>query len=235
MEVLLKKGDHLLVNGLYHRFKNYNQDVNSTKLFVFKHLYIDRVEYFNSISASYVNDKESGYECCKKIILNSLLSEAEVLQTVKNLVFYKECLEKDEDKSVVALFDNVDKIIFKHQIYDESVSQIWKSLYHKRKKMLPTEEIEPCFKMDSAIIKKNVEYVFLQGIDQIGNDITCIENKEMNHLLDYASNTNDCVACNTLGYLKHKIDRLEKVSWFSETDGIFIKKEVYEQMLKETK
>uniref|UniRef100_A0A6C0LDX7 Glycosyltransferase 2-like domain-containing protein n=1 Tax=viral metagenome TaxID=1070528 RepID=A0A6C0LDX7_9ZZZZ len=233
MEVLLKKGDHLLVNGLYHRFKNYNRDVNLTKLFVFKHLYVDRVEYFNSISASYVNDKESGYECCKKIIMNSLLSDAEVLQTVKNLVFYKECLEKDEDKSVVALFDNVDKIIFKHQIYDEAVSQIWKSLYHKRKKMMPAEEIDPCFKEDPTIIKKNMEFVFLQGIDQIGNDIQCLGKNETHLLLEGAANTNDCVACNTFGYLKHKIDKLEKVSWFSETDGIFIKKEVYEQMVKE--
>ena len=56
---------------------------------------------------------------------------------------------------------------------------------------------------------------------------------ETHVLLEGAANSNDCVACNTFGYLKHKIERLEKVSWFSETDGIFIKKEVYEQMLKE--
>lgn len=222
MEILLKRENHLLVNGLYHRFKNYNPNPTQDKLFVFQHLYKDRIEYFNSISASYVNDKESGYLCCKKIILNSLLSDAELVQTVKNLVVYKDYLEKDDDTN--SLFESVDKLIFKHKVNDGVISQIWKYLYQKRNKMTPTEKIEHII---------NIDYVFLQGIDQIGNDIINIENKDFNHLLETATNTNGCIAFNTFGYLKHKIDKLEKVSWFSEKDGIFIRKDVYEQMLKE--
>ena len=54
----------------------------------------------------------------------------------------------------------------------------------------------------------------------------------MQVLLDAASSTHGCVGMNTLGYLKNNINKLEKVSWFSEKDGIFIKKDVYEEFIK---
>ena len=87
MEILYKRGDHLLVNALYHRFKNYKKIPSEDKLFVFQHVYKDKLEYFNSISSCYVNDKECGYECCKKILINNILSDGEMVQTLKNLVF----------------------------------------------------------------------------------------------------------------------------------------------------
>lgn len=36
------------------------------KLFLFDSCYKDQLEYNNVISAFYANDKESGYECCKR-------------------------------------------------------------------------------------------------------------------------------------------------------------------------
>jgi len=429
MEISLKKGDHLLVNGLYHRFKNYNNIPGKDKLFVFHDLYKGKIEYFNSISASYVNDKESGYLCCKKILLNNILSDAELLQTVKNLLIYREQIEKDNN--ILLLFEKVDKIVFKNNGNDEVCSIVWKELYNKRKTLIKfvkqtnfikiinsTERVENnlqlakisknkyesikgsddtltqnlyikhLFRNNKFSYKKNVvsrtlnhlnlwkklindpdndyymilegdlsfsktfsrkieetpsdflnndinflgysrenrgrenfeshqnnsfikpfemvgflsgaisytinkmgakkllesvekngiqesidmfivnepnidkheyanplvysdcnnetndeecfvfpehkvEYVFLQGIDQMGNDIHCLENKDIEILLDCATNTTGCVAFNTFGYLKNKIEKLEKVPWFSEKDGIFIRKDVYEQFLEE--
>lgn len=429
MEILLKKGDHLLVNGLYHRFKNYNKTPSKDKLFVFQDLYKDKIEYFNSISASYVNDKESGYLCCKKILLDNILPDGELLQTVKNLLIYRDQMGNDND--ILLLFESVDKIIFKNNAPDEVYSIVWKDLYNKRKTLIKfvkqtnfikiinsTETNDNEFKLakipkskyeyikgvddiltpnfhikqlfrnnnfsynkrvvcralnhinlwqklmsdrdndfyiilegdatvskifskkieenhseffnrdlvflgytrenvdrenfdyrqsiniikpfeipntpflsgaisysinkmgakkllefvekngiqesidmfisNSQIIDKyeytnpliysdfknetneeecfvfpenKVEYVFLQGIDQMGNDIHYSENKDIQILLDNATNTTGCVAFNTFGYLKNKIEKLEKVPWFSEKDGIFIRKDVYEQFL----
>lgn len=429
MEILLKKGDHLLVNGLYHRFKNYNKIPSKDKLFVFQDLYKDKIEYFNSISASYVNDKESGYLCCKKILLDNMLPDGELLQTVKNLLIYRDQMGNDND--ILLLFESVDKIIFKNNALDEVCSIVWKDLYNKRKTLIKfvkqtnfikiinsmetndnefklakipknkyeyikgvdgtlssnfhikqlfrnnnfsynkrvvcralnhinmwkklmsdqdndfyiilegyataskifskkieenhseffnrdlvflgyTSEnvdrenfdyrqdintIKP-FEMPNArflsgaisysinkmgakklleFVEKNgiqesidmfisnsqiidkyeytnsliysdfknetneeecfvfpenkVEYVFLQGIDQMGNDIHYSENKDIQILLDNATNITGCIAFNTFGYLKNKIEKLEKVPWFSEKDGIFIRKDVHEQFL----
>lgn len=432
MEILLKKGHHLLVNGLYHRFKNYNNIPGKDKLFVFQNLYRGKIEYFNSISASYVNDKESGYLCCKKILVNNLLPDGELLQTVKNLLIYRDQMEKDND--ILLLFELVDKIIFKDNALDETCSTVWKILYNKRKTLIkfvkqtnfikiinstersnnefkrvkisknkyeivkgvddtltPNFYIKQLFRNNNFSYKKRVasralnhlnlwkkllngngdeyyvilegditvskfftkiieenhnhflnndiiflgytrenedrenfgslqnittinpfempntrflsgaisytinkmgakkllesvekngiqesidmfilnapnidkyeymspliysdfkneindgdcfvfpenkvEYVFLQGIDQMGNDIHYSENKEMQILLDCATNTIGCVAFNTFGYMKNKIEKLEKVPWFSEKDGIFIRKEVYDKFLEES-
>ena len=71
-------------------------------------------------------------------------------------------------------------------------------------------------------------------MDQVGNDIIHYKNtdKDINSLIEYSSSIPDCVAFNTLGYLKSKIEKFEKIEWFSEKDGIYIKKKYYEQMLK---
>jgi len=37
---------------------------------------------------------------------------------------------------------------------------------------------------------------------------------------------------NTLGYMKNNIEKLEKVGWFGEKDGIFVKKEVYDAFIE---
>ena len=467
MEILYNSGDHLLVNALYHRFKNYKKIPSEDKLFLYQLAYKDKIEYFNSISACYVHDKESGYICCKKILINSELIDHELLQTLKNMIFYKEQLENDNSKDIIALFTNVDKLYFKHKMQDETVSQIWKILYNKRTTILKSQltdkkinaafinttnfikiinlvrhedrkaaitqklldakvekekyqfmeatdgkllqpnfgikqlfrnndfnyckkdigvtlshiqiwkqllsdsendyyviledDITLCKKFNKAIMvlhheflekeviflgyhmQKNIrdklgvvynetnvlvkdikiekfvkkiyfggtfsysinkmgakkmldaintngiqctidgfiknttevecyesrpqlvfskwtdteaiidshsdnesinlvfpvinietEYIFLQGMDQVGNDIIHYKNtdKDINSLIEYSSSIPDCVAFNTLGYLKSKIEKLEKIEWFSEKDGIYIKKKYYEQMLK---
>jgi hypothetical protein len=90
--MLHKKGNHVLVNALYHRCKNV--PVPKGKLFIRVYLY-DEIDYLNSISAYYARDNSSGYACCKKIILTHK-NKSKIDQCIKNLVFYKDFLVKDK-------------------------------------------------------------------------------------------------------------------------------------------
>jgi tetratricopeptide (TPR) repeat protein len=85
-----EKSDHTAVNKLYHQFKHYKKHINSlsNKLFVYRDKYNDLIEYYNSISAFYTTDKESGYECCKQIITNKIINDLLLNTTVKNIMFY---------------------------------------------------------------------------------------------------------------------------------------------------
>lgn len=82
-------GSNLLVNLLYHKFKGYTKNP-SNKLFVFNGKYNDVLEYNNSICAYYVNDNQSGYECCKQILKNKIAPSNIITQTENNIKFYTE-------------------------------------------------------------------------------------------------------------------------------------------------
>jgi tetratricopeptide (TPR) repeat protein len=94
MNYLRNDGQHILVNALYHKFKNYNKNLEG-KLFLFKNVYNDELEYHNTISAFYIHDKKSGYECCKTIILNNTISSSLLKSTISNMQFYIEFLKDD--------------------------------------------------------------------------------------------------------------------------------------------
>jgi tetratricopeptide (TPR) repeat protein len=61
------EGNHLLVNALYNKYKNYSSYNYENKLFLNKKAWIE-FEYYNSISAYYVHDYISGYNSCKKLL-----------------------------------------------------------------------------------------------------------------------------------------------------------------------
>jgi len=67
-------------------------------------------------------------------------------------------------------------------------------------------------------------FVFVQGLDQHNNDLYC---KKETNLMEIAEKEPECVAFNTLGFFKNKITKLEKSIYFSQHDGIYIKKDVY--------
>lgn len=92
-------GLHMFVNTLYNKYKNYDKNPQK-KLFLSNYKYNDFLEYYNSISSYYLSDKEqklTGYECCKKILLNNVAPGFIIEQTKKNIMFYKEFLEKDKN------------------------------------------------------------------------------------------------------------------------------------------
>lgn len=75
-------------------------------------------------------------------------------------------------------------------------------------------------------------YIFIQGLDQMGNDIT-VNNKDGLYVLESQANSmSNCVAFNTLGFFKHSIDNLVPSAYFSDKDGIYIKSEYYYKYVK---
>jgi GR25 family glycosyltransferase involved in LPS biosynthesis len=73
------------------------------------------------------------------------------------------------------------------------------------------------------------DFIFFKNVDCYGNDAfhKCAS---VPVLMDCAKRHENCIAFNTLGYFKHKIDMNKLVSspYFKECDGIYIKREYYE-------
>lgn len=85
---------HILVNALYHKWKDYSHILKG-KLFIRTFLYEYELEYLNALSACYAQDLETGYICCKKIILNHKDSKKrEVMK--RTMMFYNNYLQKDK-------------------------------------------------------------------------------------------------------------------------------------------
>ena len=132
MEQMQSTGNHMFINALYHRFKGYIRDPKD-KLFLFKHMYSDELEYNNSLSAYYAHDLPSGYECCKRIILNRVLQENRLHQTVQNLKFYLSCAMQDTDAEVLRLFYAVDELIASNAANANGANQfiVWNALFDR--------------------------------------------------------------------------------------------------------
>jgi len=126
------QGCNLLVNAIYHKYRNYKKDF-SDKLFLHKDKYNDVLEYQNNICAYYVNDFETGYESSKRIIINRLLSLNMVRSAFANMGFYLEPLNSDPD--TLQLFYKVQDLLadFKKtsQSSDDGFFKIWKILFEK--------------------------------------------------------------------------------------------------------
>ena len=112
---LRNDGQHLLVNALYHRFKNYSKSVQN-KLFLFQNLYNCQLEYHNMISSYYVSDKESGYQCFKKIIFDTKKDYTYLKSTIENFKYYNDYFKSDTDENVLELFYAYDNVISKYKL-----------------------------------------------------------------------------------------------------------------------
>ena len=93
-EQLYKADNHVMINALYHTFKKYKHHVEK-KLFLRNDLYDYHLEYYNSISAYYINDLLSGYVCCKLVIMNCT-DINKVTRTIHNVRFYKSYYDNDK-------------------------------------------------------------------------------------------------------------------------------------------
>lgn len=75
-------------------------------------------------------------------------------------------------------------------------------------------------------------YIFIQGLDQMGNDISVNNRDGLTVLVNQANSMSNCVAFNTLGFFKSSIDNLVPSIYFSEKDGIYIKSDYYYNVFK---
>jgi len=90
MEYYRKTNNHLLVNLLYNKFKNY--EAKDGKLFLYDNIYTNlELDYNNCISAFYANDRESGIGSCKKLII----AGKHVDEALLNLKHYKDHITND--------------------------------------------------------------------------------------------------------------------------------------------
>ncbi len=120
-------GENVVVNLLYNRYKDYKRGLAEGKLFVEQDRYRDVLEYQNSIAAYYANDKESGYACCKQILLNGLMKPELLQSTLANLRFYKDFLLKDTATERATLFLKVDALLKDDPTKNED--DIWRLLH----------------------------------------------------------------------------------------------------------
>jgi GR25 family glycosyltransferase involved in LPS biosynthesis len=179
---LRNDGQHLLVNALYHKFKNYNKKPEG-KLFLFQNLYQDQLEYQNAISAFYVNDKESGYACCKQILINKVLPYNLLISTIKNCTFYIDLLKADTNKDVLQLFYSFDSIVSnisnKKEIVDENIVTIWNTLFDKNKSTL-VKRSNYSFENRTANPKILLTFTTCKRVDLFKQTV----NSMLNHWLD---------------------------------------------------
>ena len=129
IEYFYKTGQHVLVNALYHKFKKYTKNFEG-KLFVNSDMYKDKLEYFNSISAYYVNDKQSSYECCKQILTNQIIGSSELNATIQNMLLYTSFLEKE---NTLSLFYAVDELLYKHNSLNP---ELWNLLFNQNREKI---------------------------------------------------------------------------------------------------
>jgi len=143
MEILRADGNHVMVNALYHKYKGYNK-FPENKLFLSRDKYNDIIEYNNSISAFYIFDKRSGYECCKTILRHNIMAYHFLTSTYSNFRFYRNFFEEDTYEEILRLFYVVDHflavIASKNDTYGHDEIETWNQLFAKVKHAL----VAPC-------------------------------------------------------------------------------------------
>jgi GR25 family glycosyltransferase involved in LPS biosynthesis len=133
IEHFYQTGQYIIVNALYHKFKHYNRNLLH-KLFINMTFYQDRLEFFNGLSAHFVNDKPSGYLCCKQVLMNRSMGVNEWVAILNNLWCYREILEKDKGNTI-QLFHAIDDILSNHTdlVHNKNVVELWHFLFQQNR------------------------------------------------------------------------------------------------------
>ena len=185
MDYYRSTGQHLLVNALYHQFKNYNKNISGyNKLFIDTIKHKDLIEYNNSISAFYTKDKQSGYECCKQIILNNIISPVLMINTMNNILFYQDFLDQDlseQENDLEILFNKIDSILDTNNI-NKIGKNIWQILYDKIQSKKDSniqykKEINLLNTISDNISDNTISDTHIDNIDTIVREINILHSK----------------------------------------------------------
>jgi len=149
-----EKSMHLLVNSIYFQYKNNKKIYNTNdKLFLSLNYYNNKdIEYYNSISAYYIGNYESGYECCIDIICNKNIIETiennkkyenetpfdeniifnnfQLCSTINNLYFYKNILKNETNKETLKFLFLILNIYIKKK-YNNNLFELWNIVFDK--------------------------------------------------------------------------------------------------------
>jgi len=130
MENYRNEGLNEIVNLLYHKYKGYSRN-QLDKLFVSQSKYEHCIEYNNSVSAFYVGDVVSGYECCKKILTAPQIPMGYYLSTIANIMFYSDELKKDRHtmQMFVKLDDYMASLARAGSPVSRETCELWKVLF----------------------------------------------------------------------------------------------------------
>lgn len=146
MEILRSDGNHVMVNALYHKFRNYNKSPQN-KLFLAMDKYEDVIEYNNSISAFYISDKRSGYDCCKSIMNRNIMAYHFMTSTFSNLAFYRQFFEQETFPELLRLFFSVNHFLSvvasKSDVYNDGDLETWTLLFNKVRSVI-VEPVRVC-------------------------------------------------------------------------------------------
>ena len=125
MQIYSQIGNHILVNSLYHKFKNYK--VVENKLFIETTSYKHRIEFYNSLSSFFVNDCKEGYDCCKKILIGPHLNTSDRQLIIQNIMTgYRNFIK--EDKNTLELFNSIQSAT-----WNTVTIELWKLLFDQNK------------------------------------------------------------------------------------------------------
>ncbi len=134
MDTYYKLGQHLPVNALYYRFKHDTRGKpSSAKLFLSEFDYAHQIEVYNTLSAYYVKDYATGYECCKKILLSEpvQVTQEQYKLTISNLAYYQSEMSKDTSTDLLNLFFKINR-----SLETDQIGGVWKVLYENCKRQL---------------------------------------------------------------------------------------------------
>ena len=67
----------------------------------------------------------------------------------------------------------------------------------------------------------DTHFRFIPNLDQIGNDQAF--KRSIEECIDECMNNSNCIAFNTLGFIKSKISQLQKSNFFNDNDGLYVK------------
>ena len=179
MELCFKKDMHSLVHTFYQTYKNAKVDLVQ-KLFVTTTYYNQHMDFYNSISAFYINEYESGYQSIKNVIHSEKIEESKKLLTLNNMRFYQPILLNDKNLTI-DFFYKVNDIIIKrgekHTLNNEEIKH-WNIIFQNVRKNLTKYQLYK-FK-NKKQPKIFLSFTTCKRLDLFGQTINSI----LNHWLD---------------------------------------------------
>ena len=89
----------------------------------------------------------------------------------------------------------------------------------------------------SRLIYKDLtdEFVFIKGVDHHGDDYYYNNDLSIQEMMEHAYYNDECVGFNTLGFFKNTVRLLKSSHFFSDTDGIYVKKSMVNSLQSQIK